>query len=349
MNWNDFSSTPLFQRGDDQEQERLREQYWRHYLKPQIPEGYHREARSLFDQHTRRRGNPDSSYAGDLWEALWHGGYAGAADLVSGASRLVGGDGHNAASDWLREKSEEQLDNMSPSSVEAMQGFGIERKSDGGYGLTDGSSAAGFGLQFASGLGSLAPSMIPGGVASKGLSALGMKGLQASGSAAAVKGLNDARKVQGYANAIDKGSHAIGYGATGGLMIGGAGAEDAKSQIMALGYEQLKDLPRFQELYQQTYEQAGGGDTRQPFEQAKALLAEEAAQAAFAPAAGVGALSMGLAGPAMENLILKNAGTRGLNAAKGFLTEGAQEFGEGVGQHGGQLRPAAGGKGGGAD
>ncbi|WP_202969907.1 hypothetical protein, partial [Endozoicomonas atrinae] len=74
------------------------------------------------------------------------------------------------------------------------------------------------------------------------------------------------------------------------------------------------------------------GDTRQPFEQAKALLAEEAAQAAFAPAAGVGALSMGLAGPAMENLILKNAGTRGLNAAKGFLTEGVQEFGEGVGQ-----------------
>ncbi|WP_139117853.1 hypothetical protein, partial [Endozoicomonas atrinae] len=41
---------------------------------------------------------------------------------------------------------------------------------------------------------------------------------------------------------------------------------------------------------------------------------------------------MGLAGPAMENLILKNAGTRGLNAAKGFLTEGAQEFGEGIGQ-----------------
>ncbi|WP_419533943.1 LPD38 domain-containing protein [Endozoicomonas sp.] len=332
MNWNDFSSTPLFQQGDDQEQERLREQYWRHYLKPQIPEGYHREARSLFDQHTRRRGNPDSSYAGDLWDALWHGGYAGAADLVSGASRLVGGDGHNAASGWLREKSEEQLDNMSPSSIEAMQGFGVERKGDGGYGLTEGSTAAGFGLQFASGVGSLAPSMIPGGVASKGLSALGMKGLQASGPAAAVTGLEDARRVQGLANVIDKGSHAIGYGATGGLMIGGAGAEDAKSQIMGLGYEQLKDLPRFQELYQQTYEQAGGGDTRQPFEQAKALLAEEAAQASFAPAAGVGALSMGLAGPAMENLILKNAGTRGLNAAKGFLTEGAQEFGEGVGQ-----------------
>ncbi|USE36807.1 JAB domain-containing protein [Endozoicomonas sp. SCSIO W0465] len=332
MNWNDFSSTPMFQQGDDQEQERLREQYWRHYLKPQIPEGFHQEARSLFDQHTRRRGNPESSYAGDLWEALWHGGYAGAADLVSGASRLVGGDGHNAASDWLREKSEEQLDNMSPSSVEAMQGFGIERKGEGRFGLTEGSTAAGFGLQFASGLGSLAPSMIPGGVASKGLAALGAKGLQATGTAAGVKGLADARRVQGYANAIDKASHAIGYGATGGLMIGGAGAEDAKSQIMALGYEQLKDLPRFQELYQQTYEQAGGGDTRQPFEQAKALLAEEAAQAAFAPAAGVGALSMGLAGPAMENLILKNAGTRGLNAAKGFLTEGAQEFGEGVGQ-----------------
>ena len=332
MNWNDFSSTPMFQQGDDQEQERLREQYWRHYLKPQIPEGYHQEARSLFDQHTRRRGNPDSSYAGDLWDALWHGGYAGAADLVSGASRLVGGDGHNAASDWLRDKSEEQLDNMSPSGIEAMQGFGIEKKGEGRFGLTDGSTWGGFGLQSASALGSLAPSMIPGGVASKGLSALGMKGLQASGAAAAVTGLEDARRVQGLANVIDKGSHAVGYGATGGLMIGGAGAEDAKSQIMALGYEQLKDLPRFQELYQQTYEQAGGGDTRQPFEQAKALLAEEAAKEAFAPAAGVGALSMGLAGPAMENLILKNAGTRGLNAAKGFLTEGAQEFGEGVGQ-----------------
>uniref|UniRef100_UPI0008262B22 hypothetical protein n=1 Tax=Endozoicomonas atrinae TaxID=1333660 RepID=UPI0008262B22 len=332
MNWNDFSSTPMFQQGDDQEQERLREQYWRHYLKPQIPEGYHQEARSLFDQHTRRRGNPDSSYAGDLWEALWHGGYAGAADLVSGASRLVGGDGHNAASDWLRDKSEEQLDNMSPSSVEAMQGFGIERKSDGGYGLTDGSTAAGFGLQFASGLGSLAPSMIPGGLASKGLAALGAKGLQATGAAAGVKGLADARRVQGYANAIDKASHAIGYGATGGLMIGGAGSEDAKNAVLSASYEQLKDSPRFQELYQQTYEAAGGGDTRVPFEQAKALLAEEAAKEAFAPAAGVGAVSMGIAGPVMEGLALGATGTRGANALKGLITEGAQEFGEGYGQ-----------------
>uniref|UniRef100_UPI001930FAD9 hypothetical protein n=1 Tax=Endozoicomonas atrinae TaxID=1333660 RepID=UPI001930FAD9 len=275
MNWHDFIATPAWQQADDAEREHKRQEYWHQHIAPHVPDEHYVDAYAQFNQRTRPRGNPDSSYAGDLWEALWHGGYAGAADLVSGASRLVGGDGHNAASDWLREKSEEQLDNMSPSSVEAMQGFGIERKGDGGYGLTEGSTAAGFGLQFASGLGSLAPSMIPGGVASKGLSALGMKGLQATGAATAVKGLNDARKVQGYANAIDKGSHAIGYGATGGLMIGGAGAEDAKSQIMGLGYEQLKDLPRFQELYQQTYEQAGGGDTRQPFEQAKALLAEE--------------------------------------------------------------------------
>ncbi|WP_175404860.1 hypothetical protein, partial [Endozoicomonas atrinae] len=72
------------------------------------------------------------------------------------------------------------------------QGFGIEKKGEGRFGLTEGSTAAGFGLQFASGVGSLAPSMIPGGVASKGLSALGMKGLQASGAAAAVTGLEDA-------------------------------------------------------------------------------------------------------------------------------------------------------------
>ncbi|WP_146000243.1 hypothetical protein [Endozoicomonas acroporae] len=332
MNWQDYTSTPLWQQSDDAEKEHLRYRYWKDYLAPNIPVEHHREARTLFDQHTRRRGNPESNYAGDLWDALWHGGYAGAADLVSGASRLVGGDGHNAASDWFREKSEEQLDNMSPSSVEAMQGFGIERKAGGGYGLTDGSTAAGFGLQFASGLGSLAPSMIPGGVASKGLAALGAKGLQATGAAAGVKGLADARRVQGYANAIDKASHAIGYGATGGLMIGGAGAEDAKNAILSASYDQLKDSPRFQELYQQTYAAAGGGETRVPFEQAKALLAEEAAKEAFALAAGVGAVSMGIAGPIMEGLALGATGSRGANALKGLITEGAQEFGEGFGQ-----------------
>ncbi|WP_422450701.1 JAB domain-containing protein [Endozoicomonas sp. ALB091] len=340
MNWHDFIATPAYQQANDAEREQQRQQYWQQHIAPHVPDEHYVDAYLQFNQRTRPRGNPDSGVLGDMGDAFLHGAYQGSADLVSGVDRVFGGNGQNAPANWLRKKAEQQIDDMSPSAGQALQGFNIGTQPDGRFGFSDQSTWAGAGLGIVSGLGSLIPSMIPGGAVGRGLSlggkalaGVGNKALTAgAGRAASVGTLAEARGVQGLANTIDKIGNHTGYGLTGGAMIGGSAAEGAKNTILNLGYEDLKDNPRFQELYQQTYEQAGGGDTREPFEQAKALLAEEAAQAAFLPGAGVGALSMGIGGPALENVILKTAGTRGTNALKGLLTEGTQEFGEGYGQ-----------------
>ena len=332
MNWYDYIGQPNYQQADDKEKERLRNNYWTQYVEPHVPMEQYLDTRSAFDRMTMPQGNPDSSMIGDVGDAFLHGAYQGSADLASGVDRLFGGDGQNRIANYLRGKASQQLDDMSPSAAAALQGFGFGQQADGSYGFNEGSSWAGAGLGFASGLGSLVPSMIPGGIAGRGISAAGRALAGVGSKTANVANLAQARGVQALADRIDKVGNYTGYGLTGGAMIGGSTAEGAKEATLASSYDDLKDNPRFQELYRQTYEQAGGGDTRLPFEQARAMLAEESAQNSFLPGVGVGALSMGIGGPALENVILRGAGSRGANALKGFMVEGAQEFGEGYGQ-----------------
>ncbi|WBA84490.1 hypothetical protein [Endozoicomonas sp. GU-1] len=267
MNWHDFIATPAYQQANDAEREQQRQQYWQQHIAPHVPDEHYVDAYLQFNQRTKPRGNPDSGVLGDMGDAFLHGAYQGSADLVSGVDRVFGGNGQNAPANWLRKKAEQQIDDMSPSAGQALQGFNIGTQPDGRFGFSDQSTWAGAGLGIVSGLGSLIPSMIPGGAVGRGLSlggkalaGVGNKALAAgAGRAASVGTLAEARGVQGLANTIDKVGNHTGYGLTGGAMIGGSAAEGAKNTILNLGYEDLKDNPRFQELYQQTYEQAGGG------------------------------------------------------------------------------------------
>ncbi|WP_422461731.1 hypothetical protein [Endozoicomonas sp. ALB115] len=332
MNWQDYTSTPLWQQSDDAEKEHLRYRYWKDYLAPNIPSEHQQDARRLFDEHTARRGNPESNYLKDaLWEAPWHQLYGAGASMASGADRFFGGDGNNTVSQWLREKSEEQLDSMTPTDVEAMQGWDIEMGTNGLPHLKEGSTWRGFGLNLGGAVGSTLPTMVGGGLAARGFAALGGKALQASGAAATVKGLDDARRVQVWADRIHKGSHAAGYGLVGGWQVGADSADRAKEVILQASQEELLADPKFQELYRQTYDASGGGDTRVPFQQARELLAEESAKSGYLPGFAVGLLSMGVAGPKMEGIALKARGSRKGNALHGAMTEGLQEFGEGFG------------------
>ena len=170
MNWYDYIGQPDYQQADDKERERLRNNYWSQYVEPHVPMEQYLDTRSAFDRMTMPQGNPDSSMIGDVGDAFLHGAYQGSADLASGVDRLFGGDGQNRIADYLRTKADQQLDDMSPSAAAALQGFGFGEQADGSYGFDEGSSWAGAGLNFASGLGSLVPSMLPGGIAGRGIS-----------------------------------------------------------------------------------------------------------------------------------------------------------------------------------
>ncbi|WP_263082161.1 LPD5 domain-containing protein [Endozoicomonas sp. Mp262] len=337
LKFKDFANTPEYQQADPATRLEMRRAYFDTQIRPRIPARYVDTQWQQFDQATGELGDPTQGYFGDTLDAFQQGFYRGIGDLASGADYLVGGDGENAAADYLRGVADDQLNQMSPEGREAMQGFGIEEKPDSffGYGLKDTSSWRGFRLQLAAAAGSFLPSIIPGGAVARGLSwgAKGKRAFDLADKARKIETVDDARRVKKLNDRINRTAFATGYGATGGAMIGGGAAEQTKQVVLNSGYEDLKDLPRFQELYRQEYESAGGGDTRAPFERARELLAAEAAKESFAPAAGVGALSMGVAGPLLDRLG-RGLGATGRisNAGKGVVVEGAQEFTEGAGQ-----------------
>ncbi|MCW7551075.1 LPD5 domain-containing protein [Endozoicomonas gorgoniicola] len=279
-------------------------------------------------------------YGADLVDAAQQGAYSGTADLVSGVEMLLGGDGENAVTDYLRERADQQYEEMSDSGREAMQGFGFEADEDSvtGYGLKDSSSLSGFGLNLASGLGSFAPSMVPGGVAAKGISAFtkGKKAFDVANKVRKAKALGDAeklRKLKKLESRIDKASSATGFGLTGGAMIGGGGAEQARQNILNASPEELHTLPRFQSLVRQLSDTSEPLTEAEVFRLARDELANEIARDAFNKSAAVGAVSMGVAGPIMEKTIRGGTGLSAFrNTLAGSATEGLQEFSEGVGQ-----------------
>lgn len=337
--WEEYTSDPYFQRASDEEREQLRNQYWEQNIAPIVPMENWAEARGIFDTHTRPRGNPYQGYGGDLLDAVQQGFYSGVGGVVAGAEMMLGGDGDNAASRWLRDKADEQFDDMSPSGQRDMQNFGIEEdpNSPTGYGFKDEGNGWGFGLQLASGLGSLLSSMIPGGIAARGMGAVAKSKAMfdlANKAKAADHSLDAAKKLNKLEGRIDKGSQVLGYGGTGAAMIGAGGAEQAKQAIMEADYTELQNLPRFQELYSLAYREMGEqADTTEAARRARVQLAYEAADDAFGKSAAVGALSMGVGGPMMDKVARGvGTGSRIANSGKGAAIEGAQEYSEGYGQ-----------------
>ncbi len=262
----------------------------------------------------------EQGFLGDSVDAVQHGLLSGAADLTDGVGYLTGSDTIRKGADYLRGQADNQVNQMSPDGREAFQGFGIQanQSSPTGYGFKDGSSLKGFGLNVLSGVGSFAPTMIPGGIAAKGISTAGKI------AGAAGKGV----KVE---KAIDKASDVVGFGGVGALSIGGSTGNQAYETVANADFHTLKDAEIFQKEYW-NLRKLKELDHVSALKQARENVARELATEAAKDGAIMGAITQGALGPVMGKLFRGEAGGIGKAAATGAITEGSQELVESGGQ-----------------
>lgn len=263
---------------------------------------------------------PSQGVMADGVDAFQHGLLSGTADLADGFNYLMGSTTARDAAIALRKSADNQIDQMSPEGREAFQNFGIEsgRENITGLGFKEGSTARGFGLNFVSGLGSFAPTMVPGmGVAKT----IGTAGKIASGVAKGSK----------VATTIDKASDVAGYAAAGSVAIGGSTGNQAYQKVATADFETLKDSEIFQERYwfnrdskELSHEQA--------LESTREELAKEIGNEAAKSGAALGAITQGALGPVFGKIFRGEAGGLVKATTTGGLAEGAQEFVESGGQ-----------------
>lgn len=262
----------------------------------------------------------EQGFLGDAVDAVQHGLLSGAADLTDGVGYLTGSDTIRKGADYLRGQADNQINQMSPDGRDAFQGFGIQadESSPTGYGFKEDSSLKGFGLNVLSGVGSFAPTMIPGGIAAKGISTAGKV------AGAAGKGV----KVE---KAIDKASDVVGFGGVGALSIGGSTGNQAYETVANADFDTLKDAEIFQKEYWNLRD-LKELDHVSALKQARENVARELATEAAKDGAIMGAITQGALGPVMGKLFRGEAGGIGKAAATGAITEGSQEFVESGGQ-----------------
>ncbi len=262
----------------------------------------------------------DQGFLGDSVDAVQHGLLSGAADLTDGVGYLTGSDTIRKGADYLRGQADNQINQMSSDGREAFQGFGIQadESSPTGYGFKEDSSLKGFGLNVLSGVGSFAPTMIPGGIAAKGISAVGKV------AGAAGKGV----KVE---KAIDKASDVVGFGGVGALSIGGSTGNQAYETVANADFHTLKDAKIFQKEYW-NLRKLKELDHVSALKQARENVARELGTEAAKDGAIMGAITQGALGPVMGKLFRGEAGGIGKAAATGAITEGSQELVESGGQ-----------------
>ena len=264
-------------------------------------------------QAFQSRNENEQGYLGDSVDAFQHGLISGGADLADGVRYITGSETAGNIADSWRGSAEEQINQMSPAGREAMQSFGIN--TDDGLGFNEGSSLGGFGLNVISGLGSFAPTMIPGGLAARGLSTVG-KVAGATGKAGKI---------------ADKAADVAGFGGVGALAIGGGTANQAYETVAKADLNTLAESEVFKQRYweMRDYQEMGH---EQALTEARESIAKEIAEEAAKDGAALGAISQGALGPVFGRLFRGEVGGYAKSIAAGAATEGAQELVESGGQ-----------------
>ncbi|WP_067097984.1 LPD38 domain-containing protein [Marinomonas atlantica] len=264
-------------------------------------------------QAFQSRNENEQGYLGDSVDAFQHGLISGGADLADGVRYITGSETAGNIADSWRGSAEEQINQMSPAGREAMQSFGIN--TDDGIGFNEGSSVGGFGLNVISGLGSFAPTMIPGGLAARGLSTVG-KVAGATGKAGKI---------------VDKAADVAGFGGVGALAIGGGTANQAYETVAKADLNTLAESEVFKQRYweMRDYQEMGH---EQALTEARESIAKEIAEEAAKDGAALGAISQGALGPVFGRLFRGEVGGYAKSIAAGAATEGAQELVESGGQ-----------------
>jgi hypothetical protein len=236
-------------------------------------------------------------YGSDLVNAFQSGAIGGAADIAQGVT--LGSE--NAVSKGLRDWAQSNLQDISPEGLASMQATGL----DDDLNIKQGSSLKGLGLLTAQGLGSIAPSVIPGAVAGRALAGATKLGAGVSSSLA--------------------------HGATGAAMIGGSTANQVIEEVRNAAPEKLANNKDFANIYWQL--RNNGLESDAAFNKAREEYANKLGTEAAPKGALIGAVSMGAGNPLLEKVIAGKAGTSRLaNMVAGSATESIQEFGEGYTQ-----------------
>ena len=251
---------------------------------------------------------------GDVADAFQSGLFGGAADTAQGVTL----GNRNFASDFLRGKANEQIETMSPEALRAMRETGFNDD----LSLKEDSSAFGAALLGAQGLGSFAPSFIPGLGASKVLQR--------------VSGVSKALKKGGQiSSAVQKKKRiadAAGFGFGGAALIGGGTANEAYNEAINADFESLVNIPEFKQAVQDVQNKGVQGHEN-ILNEAREQYAQSKGREAFKYSAPIGAVSMGLSGPVLERVIAGRLATSRLgNTGVGAGTEALQEFYESGGQ-----------------
>lgn len=324
--WEEVQGSPDYQQArNDRDRETIRENYFWNEVAPNINYDDLSWAKEEFDTQTRPRGNVDRGLLGNTGRAIAHGGLRATADMT----RLLGKN--NPVSGYFDEWAEEQLDDMSPSAIEALNTPLFDKGEEGGYKIHDDADIHSFYLQVMSGLGSTAPMIGGGGLAGKGLSvgaryATGANRLKraAEASGAASGAINLTAKASARTTMANNIGSRAGYGVVGGQMIGGGAAENARQTVQEMDVEELANAPGFRQKLQEEY--AKDGNAEAAFERARDALSEQVADHAFKIAGAGGATSMAVIGPTLGRVATgRSAGSRLGNMGRGYVAESGQE------------------------
>lgn len=159
-----------------------------------------------------------------------------------------------------------------------------------------------------------------GGLISSGLGSLGPSAIGGGLPGAALKGGATALKL---GTAAQKAAQAAGYAAGGAVQIGGATKNQVSEEIGRMSPDNLMMMPDFKVMV----------DSGVPFEQARKQFAYDQSQTGLTQGGILGAVSMGTLGPVLERIVMGNLGKTAVTKILGGAgTEGVQEFVEEGGQ-----------------
>ncbi len=283
------------------------------------------EMKREFDSYGGEEPKEQQGYIADLVDSAQKGAYGIAGDFGESMTQMGKDDWGNDLKAWAKKNQDIQDETISDESKRISQNFGV-------LGDDKEFTAKGLGLAIAGSAASIPAMIAPGMVGAKVFSlagkAIGMTkkakaAYEAAEKAGNVKAKLLAKKALMQAEKqLNTVSNAAGYGATGGVMIGGSTASETRDIIDNTPDSVLSQDPEYQK-----YIQAYGADARERY-------TDEKTGNTFLQGMALGTLSTGAFGPVMEKLIRGGAGSIKGAIGKGVATEAMQETVEEGGQAG---------------
>ena len=332
--WQKLQQTSVYQDANDMERMAMRVGIFQDYVAPKLRNVDLERGFELFNAQTAPKGDASSGAVSDAWKLFKAGVQGGAADIAQGVTL-----GHkNAVADTMREWQQGNMEALSPSMLQDVENFGFERDESSPFGLdfTEGSTWQGFLGSTIQGVGSMVPSMVPGGIAGK---ALGIGGKAMAGTNKVVKAATASRKYKTANEAlalgtkIEKRAMTVGQSAAMGGMIMGGTSNQAYEDVMGQSETELMKSPQYRQYVKDAGNAIGNDDPELAHAEARRRMAEEASLTNRLESFAVGAVS-GLTQGAQIKMFKGIGGpkTRIGGMAKSGALEAVQETWESGGQ-----------------